>query len=311
MVFDIPNFTLYNGKQIPGISFGSGSAWRLQKIEKGQDVNTLSEELVEAVKNAIDAGFTHLDTAEIYETHREICEGIKRSGVDRTKLQITSKYLPGYRGKRAISKTGPYEAINTALRQLETDYIDYYYIHNPFFDPDWTYGVTVEEAWSQMERAYEEGLVKSIGVSNFDIEFYEKVLAVCKVKPMLLQVEMHPYCYNQRPGIVEFAKAHGAQVVAYGSLTPILKVPDGPLTPILEQLANKYNKTKAQILLRWIFQNGVVPLTTSGKPERLRQALDIFTFEMSNQEIELITKVGATYPFRAYLELEWGKYTYQ
>lgn len=303
------HFTLTNGLKIPALAFGAGSKWRIKKVENDETADTIDEGLVNTIQTAIKAGFRHIDAAEAYQTHREIAQGIKKSGVERSEICITSKYLPGWRGKHAMSPN-PYTAIQKALKELETDYIDVFMIHNPFFNLEWTKGVTVEQAWADLERAYNEGLVKSIGVSNFPIEYYQRVLDSGSIKPMVLQVEMHPYCYNQTPGIVGFAKKHGAQLEAYGTLTPIFRAADGPLTPVLEEMSARYNKTPSQIILRWIYQNGVVPLTTTSNAARIHQALEIFdeSFELSPEDFQRITDVGSTFPYREYFNLEWGTY---
>lgn len=293
-----PSFTLPNGK-IPAIGYGTGTKWK--KSRDAEDQNAIDEGLSNAVSNAIQLGITHIDTAEFYLTHREVAHGIKKSGIDRSKIWITDKYTPGYRSVKAPSKN-PYEAVQTALRELETDYIDLYLIHTPEFNPELSHGVTMEQAWKDFEKAYKEGLVKNIGVSNFDVKLLEKLFEIAEIKPSVLQVEFHAYLYDQTPGIIEFAKKHNIRVEAYGPLTPIIRASGGPLDTVLRSLSDKYNKTEAQLLLRWVYEQGVLPITTSSNEKRITDALDIFEFEFAKEDVDTITKIGAGHKFRAFFQ---------
>jgi diketogulonate reductase-like aldo/keto reductase len=296
--------------QIPFPAYGVGTKWQHLKKGRPEDVRTtLDENLADTVARAIKLGVTHIDTAEAYTTHIEVAEGIKRSGVDRSKIWITDKYnagfqIPGVIKKYADSKT-TYQAIETALKDLDTDYIDLYLLHSQWFDEELSHGNTVEKAWADVEKAYEEGKVKNIGLSNFDRTNLEKVLKVAKHKPQVLQIEFHPYLYNQSPGIIEFAKKNNILVSAYGPLSPLFRASDGPLTPVLKDLAAKYGKSEAQILLRWVYQNGVLPVTTSANDERISSALDTFEgdFVLSDGDVKLITETGATHKFRGFFPI--------
>ncbi|CCH42265.1 Aldo-keto reductase family 1 member [Wickerhamomyces ciferrii] len=283
--FNIPTFKLPNG-QIPA--------------SRSEDIrHTLDENLSSAISQALKVGVNHIDTAEIYTTHIEVAHGIKQSGIDRSNIWITDKYSPGFGKFKAPSKT-PYEAIQTAVKELEVDYIDLYLIHAQFFDLENTHGVTIEQAWKDLEKAYEEGLVKNIGLSNFDVENTERILKIAKHKPSVLQIEFHPYLFNQSPGIVEFAQKNDILIEAYGPLTPLFRATDGPLAPVTKELATKYGKTEAQILLRWVYQQGVLPITTSSNEERIRDALNIFSFDLSKEDEELIKETGSKYFFRGF-----------
>lgn len=294
-----PSFKLPNG-DIPAIGYGTGTKWQHLKKGRPEDIRTtLDEDLSSAISQAIKLGITHIDTAEIYTTHIEVAHGIKQSGIERSKIWITDKYSPGYRTFPAPSQT-PYEAIQTALKELEVDYIDLYLIHAQFFNLELTHGVSIEDAWKDLEKAHQEGLVKNIGVSNFDIEHLERALKIATVKPSVLQIEFHPYLFNQTPGIIEFAKKNDILVEAYGPLTPVVRASDGPLDPVLKNLVGKYDKNPGQLLLRWVYQNGVLPITTSSNPERITEALSIFDFELEERDFDLITKVGAEHHFRAF-----------
>lgn len=294
-----PSFKVPNG-DIPAIGYGTGTKWQHLKKGRAEDIRTtLDENLSNAISQAIKLGVTHIDTAEIYTTHIEVAHGIKQSGIERSKIWITDKYSPGYGSFPAPSKT-PYEAIKTALRELEVEYIDLYLIHAQFFKPELTHGVTIEQAWADLEKAHKEGLVKNIGLSNFDIPHIEKILKVASVKPSVLQIEFHAYLFNQSPGIIEYAKKNDILVEAYGPLSPVIRASGGPLDPVLKKLGEKYGKNEAQVLLRWVYQQGILPITTSSSAQRITEALAIFEFELEQADVDLITKVGSEHHFRAF-----------
>lgn len=302
-----PSFKLPNGN-IPAIGYGTGTKWQHLKKGRAEDIrSTLDENLSNAISQAIKLGVTHIDTAEIYTTHIEVAHGIKQSGIERSKIWITDKYSPGYGTFPAASKN-PYESIKTALKELEVDYIDLYLIHAQFFKSELTHGVTIEQAWADLEKAYKDGLVKNIGLSNFDVPHLERILKVATIKPSVLQIEFHAYLYNQTPGIIEFAKKHDILVEAYGPLTPIIRASGGPLDPVLKKLSEKYLKNEAQVLLRWVYQQGVLPITTSSSDQRISEALAIFEFELEQNDVDLITNVGAEHHFRAFFPDFDGKY---
>lgn len=277
---------------MPGIGFGCGSTWRVTKADKGSEEDFILPELVDSIENAIEAGFEHLDSAEIYKTRKELLLGIKNSSFNRSKFFITDKYFCGIPRLEPFTDS-PYESIKLSLKDLETDYLDLYLLHSSALYPGSRPKLTLEEAWQHVERAYDEGLVKAIGVSNFSVEDIEQILKVAKTKPMNLQIEYHAMSQNKTPGIYEFCKKNGIQISAYAPLAPITlaKEPNTLKEKVLE-LAKKYGKTDAQILLRWVTQTGVIPVTTSGKKERLHQSIDIYSFKLDDDDVAEISKLG-------------------
>lgn len=292
--------------QIPLPAYGVGTKWQHLKKGRSEDVrDTLDENLANTVAKAIKLGFRHIDTAEIYTTHIEVAEGIKRSGVDRSQVWITDKYNAGFKGPnftKYADHASTYESIEVVLKELNTDYIDLYLIHAQFFDEKITLGNTIEKAWKDIEKAYKEGKVKNVGVSNFDVTHLKKILSIAEIKPQVLQIEFHPYLFNQSPGIIDFAKQNDILVESYGPLSPLFRAVGGPLDPVVKDLALKYGKTEPQILLRWVYQNGVLPVTTSSNDDRITQALETFNgdFELSEDDVKKITEVGSTYKFRGF-----------
>lgn len=303
----IPTFTLPGtGDQVPAVGFGSGSKHRLKKWGNPEmNDDSIDPEIVTVIADAINAGFNHLDGAETYTTRAEMGLAIKESGVARKHLWITDKYDQGWANfKRAsTSPSGPRESILKGLKALGVEYYDLFLIHSPFFDENLV-NVTLAEAWKQLEQCYEEGLVKNIGVSNFDVENLDKLMKVATHKPQVNQIEYHLYLQNQTDGISDYCRENNIQIEAYCPLTPALesRINDAnhPLKPEFKKLCEKYNVEPSVISLRWIYQSGVIPITTSSNAERMKQAFQMFDFELTDEEFDTLTKIGKSYKVRAY-----------
>ncbi|KAH3900807.1 related to NADPH-dependent alpha-keto amide reductase [Saccharomycodes ludwigii] len=291
-------------QRIPIIGFGSGTKWRITK-SSGETKGKFIQQLADQVKNAIEVGFNHIDTAEAYKTHDEVGVGIKESGIPREKLWITDKYTTwSWLWRKG---TGPLDSLTISLKKMDLEYVDLYLLHTPTITLE-TSGITLKEAWKQMETIYESGLAKNIGVSNFSVADLEYIKSFGKYKPQVNQIEFHAYLQAQTPGIVKYCFDNGIIVEGYSPLTPITKARPGPLDNLLTNLAEKYGKSELQILLRWVTQYGVVVLTTSSKRERLLEAIDIFSFELSKQDFEEISKIGKQKVFRSVFNENYDKY---
>ncbi|KAK6199597.1 aldose reductase [Scheffersomyces amazonensis] len=284
-------FKLANEHTIPAVGYGTGTKW----YKAG--VNELDTNLVNTLVKAIDLGFTHIDGAEVYNTNEEIGEAIIKSKVKRDNIFVTSKYWPGV---DEPNKQTPYDSLKASLSKLKLEYVDLYLIHTPFITKEKN-GFDLVEAWNSIEKLVDEGLVKSAGVSNFTVENIETILkSNPKHKPVVNQIEYSAYLQNQTPNIVKFAKENGILIEAYGPLGPLTKAKGGPLDSVLESLAKKYNKTDSQILLRWVLETGVLPVTTSSKEERIKSYLDILNFELTSDEVKQISEVGSTKTYRQF-----------
>nr|QFR37191.1 aldo-keto reductase [Cyberlindnera americana] len=289
----VPSFKLTSGQSIPAIGFGSGTAWRIQKTSADSD-GSLITGLIDQTKQAIKCGYMHIDTAEAYFTHEEVGLGIKAADIAREKLFVVDKWSPGCYEKTKSS--GPYESLTTALKEMGLDYVDCYLIHHPIKKTP----ISLEDAWKEMEKLVAEGLTKSIGVSNFDVEGLEQIKKFANIQPVVNQIEFHAYLQDQTPGIVEYCQKNNILIEGFCPLAPIMRAAPGPVDDLLPQLAEKYGKSETQILLRWVYEHGILPLTTSSKAERLAEALDIFTFELEKADIEKISEVGKSKIFRAF-----------
>ncbi|KAK6456170.1 aldose reductase [Scheffersomyces xylosifermentans] len=287
-------FKLANGNTIPAVGYGTGTKW--YKTSNDELDNTLVDTLVKAIK----LGFNHIDGAEVYHTDFEIGKAIEKSGVARKDIFITNKYWPGGNSLEKNNGPNPYESLKASLKRLNLDYVDLYLIHTPYITKE-SHGFDIVEAWKYLEQLQDEGLAKNIGVSNFAVADLQKILdSNPKHKPVVNQIEFSAYLQNQTPEIVEFSSKNGILIEAYGPSGPLTKGKGGPLDPVLEKLAKKYNKSEGQILLRWVLQRGVLPVTTSNKEERIKSFLDIFDFELDASDFKEISEVGKTHTVRQF-----------
>ncbi|CCH61740.1 hypothetical protein TBLA_0F01980 [Henningerozyma blattae CBS 6284] len=301
MSYQTSLITLNNGNKIPGISIiGTGTRWYKYNPE-----DKYSDALVKQIENALELpGMLHIDCAEMYQTHAEVGEALRNSKKPRDEIFITDKYaIP-----RKFS-SNPKEGLKLALEKMGLEYVDLYLLHFPIIDPK-LYDFTLEEAWKMMEDLYNEGLAKNIGVSNFRVEDLEQLSKSWVIKPQINQIEFNAYLQNQTPGIYDYCIKNNIQLEAFCPLVPLREVNEKDLLPLyVKQLAQKYSKTENQIMLRWVSQRKVIPVTTSSRPERVRDAYDIFSFELTQDEVEFITKLGSQHDtIRKYWNVYYDKY---
>ncbi|WP_339205644.1 aldo/keto reductase [Paenibacillus sp. FSL K6-3182] len=253
--------TLHNGVQMPWFGLG------VFKVEDGS-------ELVESVKAAIKNGYRSIDTAAIYVNETGVGQGIREAmaeyNVTREELFVTSKVWNADLGYE--STLAAYE---TTLNKLGLDYLDLYLIH-------WPVEGKFQEAWRALETLYKDGRVKAIGVSNFQIHHLETLIKDAAVKPMINQVELHPQLTQKE--LIDYCKKQGIQIEAW---SPLMQ---GQLLdhPVLKEIAEKHNKSIAQVILRWDLQHGIVTIPKSTKEHRIIENSNLFDFELSESELSRI-----------------------
>lgn len=255
---DIPSLKMNTGAQIPQIGFG---LWR----------NGDKQECIDSINYALKAGYTHFDDAQVYDNEEYLGEAIKASGVERSTLFITTKIASNtHNNKQSEDKLLP--SFEESLQKLQMDYVDLLLLHFPATE-------TRKAAWPIMEKIYESGQAKSIGVSNYTVRHLEELLAECKVTPAVNQVELSVVL--QQPELVEYCKAKDIVVEAY---TPLAEG-DFFDDPTLVEIAKKHNKSVPQIMLRWCIDYGVVALTKSVHKDRIEDNINIFDFELDSGDM--------------------------
>ncbi|MEK8216839.1 aldo/keto reductase [Paenibacillus sp. FSL L8-0463] len=253
--------TLQNGVKMPWLGLG------VFKIADG-------EELVLSVKQAIAHGYRSIDTAAAYQNERgvgqAIAEAMKDNGLNREDLFVTSKVWNADLGYDAT--LAAYEA---SLEKLGLEYLDLYLIH-------WPVEGKYKESWRALETLYTAGRVKAIGVSNFQIHHLEDVMQDAVIKPMVNQVELHPYL-SQQP-LRSFSKEQGIQIEAW---SPLMQ---GQLLeqPVLQEIAAAYGKSVAQVILRWDLQHGIITIPKSTKEQRIIENAALFDFQLSDEDMSRI-----------------------
>ncbi|MCM3116102.1 aldo/keto reductase [Neobacillus sp. MER 74] len=253
--------TLNNGVKMPWFGLG------VFKVEEGP-------ELVNAVKMAIKHGYRSIDTAAIYENEEGVGQGIKESGIAREDLFVTSKVWNADLGYESTLA-----AYQTSLDKLGLEYLDLYLIH-------WPVAGKYKEAWRALETLYKEGRVRAIGVSNFQVHHLEDLLKDAEIKPMVNQVEYHPRLTQNE--VQAFCRENGIQMEAW---SPLMQ---GQLldNEVLVDIAAKYNKSVAQIILRWDLQNGVVTIPKSTKEHRIIENSQVFDFELTQEDMQQINELN-------------------
>lgn len=250
-------FELNNGVQMP--YFGLG-------VYLSKD----GDEVVNAVKDALNHGYRHIDTASIYKNENGVGQGVEQSNVDRKDIFVVSKVWNDDQGYDATLK-----AFDDSLERLGMDYLGLYLIH-------WPKGSRSKNTWKAMERLYNEKRVRAIGVSNFMQHHLEDLLTESEITPMVNQMEFHPYLVQQ--DLIDFCHKNKIQ---YEAWSPMMQ---GNIfdVPLLKDLEKKYRKTAAQIVLRWDLQKGVVTIPKSSKKERIISNADIFDFELALEDVQLL-----------------------
>ncbi|GGC15652.1 MULTISPECIES: aldo/keto reductase [Dyadobacter] len=249
---------LNNGVEMPILGFGVFQVPDLAECER-------------SVLDAIDTGYRLIDTAAAYQNEEAVGNAIKKSGIAREELFVTTKLWIQSNGYQDTKK-----AFEVSLKKLQLDYLDLYLIHQPFGD---VYG-----AWRAMQELYKEGKIRAIGVSNFHPDRLIDLIIHNEIVPAVNQIETHPF--HQQVGTQQFLQENNVQIQSWG---PFAEGKNGLFeNELLASIGKKYNKTIAQVVVRWLTQRGVIAIPKSVRKERMAENLNIFDFQLSAQDMDAI-----------------------
>lgn len=261
------NITFYNGNEMPIVGLGT---FRVEN----------SEQCKAAVKHAIESGYRHIDTAMIYDNEEKAGEGIAEAlattGLDRSDLFITSKlWLADY------GRTNVATAYETSLKKLGLDYLDLYLMHWPGTDE-----ALMIDTWQGMEDLYKEDKVKNIGVSNFNVLHFEALLAQVSIKPVINQVEFHPYLLQE--SLRRYLEVQNIHAESWSPLMNAQILDD----ETVKAVASETGKSPAQVIIRWNIEHGVVVIPKSVTPSRIEENLDVFNFSLTTEQVEQLDRLN-------------------
>lgn len=288
---DDKRIILSNGNYIPRMGLGTDDVFFINPPHTGSNKFTkkiwgaynyrikkplLDREMSQKIAAAIKSGYRLIDTSAAYNNEHSIGQAVKMSGVARDEMFLTTRCT----NKAQFNHSVRDEFMNS-LRALGVDYIDLYMFH-------WPVNGLFLETWRVMEELYEEGLVKNLGFANCHPHHIEEILNICKVRPVLNQVEIHPL-FTQKP-LIEFCKSEGIQVEAY---SPLAKNDDRLRSNrIIGSLAEKYGKSRTQIIIRWHIENGVIPVPRSMNENRMVHNFNVFDFSLTSDEVAAIDSIN-------------------
>ena len=257
----VPTITLNDGHEIPQLGFGV--------------FQIPPPETAEAVSQALQVGYRHIDTAEMYGNEREVGEAVRASGLDRSEVYVTSKLNNGFHepddARRAFDET---------LAALDMDYVDLFLIHWPLptlYDGDYV------STWKTLEEFNADGRARSIGVSNFQVAHLERLAAEADVVPAVNQIELHPYFLNEE--VRAYGESHGIATEAWSPIAQGGVLDD----PVITQIARRVGRTPAQVVLRWHLQRGSIVFPKSTTPSRIQENFELFDFELEPGDMDRIS----------------------
>ena len=258
---DVPNISLNDGNTIPQLGFGTF------QIEP--------EDTAEAVGKAMEIGYRHIDTAQMYGNEAEVGEAIRNSGIDREEIFVTSKL-----NNSNHEPDDARESFDKTLSDLGLDYVDLFLIHWPLptqYDGDFV------STWQTMEEFKNDGRARSIGVSNFQPDHLDQLASETDMVPAINQIEVHPYFTNDE--VRAYDQEHGIATEAWSPIAQGEVLDDSTLN----EIAEKVGKTTAQVVLRWHIQRGDIVFPKSVTPERIQENFELFDFELDSDDMEAIT----------------------
>jgi diketogulonate reductase-like aldo/keto reductase len=253
---------LADGNEIPRLGLG---VWQMRN----------GTETVNAVRWALELGYRHIDTAQAYGNEESVGRGLKESQIPREDVFVTTKFYP--------NRKDPVAEIEASLKRLGTEYVDLYIVHWPKGGATW--------AWPGMERSRELGYARSIGVSNFNVDELDQVLAVASIRPVIDQVQFSPFEYRQ--ALLEAAEGRQVAIEAYSPLGTGHHLSN----PTVREIAEKLGRSSAQVLLRWCIQRNTIVIPKSTHRDRIEQNAAIFDFMLSDPdlaELDALDRTGRT-----------------
>jgi 2,5-diketo-D-gluconate reductase A len=259
----VPSVVLKDGHSIPQLGFG------VFQIDPA--------DTAEAVSTALEVGYRHIDTAEMYGNESGVGEAVRASGIDRADVFITSKLNNGYHRPDDARR-----AFDATLRELGFDYVDLFLIHWPLptlYDGDFV------ATWKTLEEFYNEGRALSIGVSNFQVEHLRRLAAESEHTPDVNQIEVHPYLGNER--VRAYGQEHGIATEAWSPIAQGAVLAD----PVIGEIAQRLDKTPAQVVLRWHIERGDIVFPKSTTPARIRENFELFDFALEPGDVEKINRL--------------------
>ncbi|MGN6303054.1 MAG: aldo/keto reductase [Angustibacter sp.] len=257
----VPTITLNDGRAIPQLGFG------VFQIDPA--------ETAEATAKALEIGYRHIDTAEMYGNEQGVGEAVRASGLDRADVWVTSKLNNGFHEPDVARR-----AFDDTLSALGMDYVDLFLIHWPLptrYDGDFV------STWKVLEELQRDGRARSIGVSNFQVAHLERLARECDVVPAVNQIEAHPYFTNDE--VRAYGREHGIVTEAWSPIAQGQVLDDATIGAIAERVG----RTPAQVVLRWHIQRGDVVFPKSVTPSRMQENFELFDFELSDEDVEQIT----------------------
>jgi 2,5-diketo-D-gluconate reductase A len=260
----IPETLLNNGQSIPQFGFGV--------------FLVRPEETFAAVTSALEAGYRHVDTAQMYGNEKEVGEAVAKSGLERADVFLTTKL-----NNDSHRPDDARRAFDGSLRALATDYVDLFLIHWPL---PTRYGGDYVSTWNTLEEFYRDGRARSIGVSNFQAHHLRRLHTECEVPPAVDQIEVNPYLTQDE--LRRFCGEHQIAVEAWSPLGRGRALED----PTIDEIARRAGKTPAQVILRWHIERGDIVFPKSVDPARIRENIDIFDFELSGEDVEAISALN-------------------
>jgi 2,5-diketo-D-gluconate reductase A len=256
----VPNVELNDGRSIPQLGFG---VFQIDPAETAR-----------AVTEALEVGYRHIDTAEMYGNEKQVGEAIRESGLDRGDVYVTSKLDNSFHRPDDARR-----AFERSLSELGFDHVDLFLIHWPLptlYDGDYV------STWKTLEEFKADGRARSIGVSNFQVEHLERLAAETDTAPAVNQIELHPYLLNE--DVRAHGEAHGIATEAWSPIAQGEVLDD----PVVTEIAERVGRTPAQVVLRWHIQRGSIVFPKSVTPERIRENFEIFDFELNPGDLERI-----------------------